>query len=442
MADSYSGAAVGAARIEEPGLQPRSRWTLAERLAFRFVFVYLMVYMIVGGPLRVILTIETQYGTAPGGKVLLKGIETVWAPVVTWVGHHVHHIALQDSGSASEYDAILSLLILAGLSAAAWSVLDRRAGLDAKRYRGLKDVVRCVLAFVLVLYGMDKVVPNAQFPFPALQTLVTPVGNLSVYSLFWTSMGTSTMYAAFGGTMEVIAAGLLLFSRTTVLGALLAASAMANVAVLNFGFDIPVKVFSFHLLLMSVFVLGGDFVRLTNFLLLNRATTPNAVIEPRGGRFRIARLSLKTIFIVYLAVTSVQACLGIQHVPANRSPLYGIYNVEEFSSNGTVRQPLTTDAGRWKTVIFNGPGYIWIRRMDDSVQTAPAEYDAARGALTISGKLKKDPKSVLTCTRPDQEHLVLQGAFQNQTLDVKLTRVDESKFKLTKSRVPWILGNH
>ena len=104
MSDSYAGAAVTPARIEERG-EPEPNWHPILRIAFRFVFAYLVLYMLVGAPLGVILSIETQFGTAPGGKVLQKGIEKVWTPVVTWVGHHVYHFPLQDSGSSTEFDS-------------------------------------------------------------------------------------------------------------------------------------------------------------------------------------------------------------------------------------------------------------------------------------------------------------------------------------------------
>ena len=232
-----------------------------------------------------------------------------------------------------------------------------------------------------------------------------------------------------------------MFSRTTVLGALFALSAMVNVAMLNFGFDIPVKILSLHLALMSIFVLGGDLARLANFLLLDRPAPASAdrSVMP-SGRVRMWRSLWKAAFCIYVLATSVQACRGIQRVRANRSPLYGIYNVDEFSANGTVRPPLTTDVGRWRTVIFNAPGSLWIKRMDDSIQTLPADYDAGKGTLTVSGKSKTDPKSVMRCSRPDPEHLVIEGRLADQALIMKLTRVDQSKFKLAKSRVHWILG--
>jgi hypothetical protein len=437
--DGSSAAATGAAR--DPEIPPSPAWNLPQRAAFRFVFLYLALYMIVAAPLGLILSIEKRFGTAPGGVAIQHAIETVWTPVEAWTGRHLLGIDVKNPGANADLAAFLSLVILSAAAALLWSVLDRRAGRDAKLYRGLKLAVRYVLGFVLVLYGMDKVVPNAQFPFPSLETLVSPLGDLSVYRLYWASMGTSTMYAAFAGGMEIVAAGFLFFSRTALLGALLAASAMANVAALNLGFDIPVKVFSTHLFLMAIFVLGGDLARLANFLLLNRPALPVDNGEPwRGGWFRMARISLKTVFLLYVFASSVQACLGIRRTRLSRSPLYGIYAVEEFTARGISRPPLTSDAGRWKTVVFSSPERIWIKRMDDSIQSLPAKYDTDKSALSISGKSKSDPGGEMTCFRPDREHLTLQGSFQNQALMVKLTRIDESKFPLAKTRVSWFLA--
>jgi hypothetical protein len=433
------GAATGTATAPERP-DGKSAWGMGRRLAFRLVFLYLAMYMIVGAPLGVILSIETGYGTAPGGIALQHGIEKIWNPVASWVGGHLVRAKTPASDSRSDLGDLLTLVTLSTAAALGWAIFDRRAGRDVTLYRGMKVVVRYVLAFVLVLYGMDKVVPNAQFPFPTLETMVSRVGELSVYRLFWASMGTSTLYAFFGGAMEIAAAGLLLFSRTTVFGALLALSAMANVAVLNLGFDIPVKNFSIHLVLMAVFVLAGDFVRLTNFLLLDRPADPgNWGPAWRGGWFRIGRVAFKAVFILYVMATSVQACLGIQRARLTRSPLYGIYQVEEFTTDGIVRAPLTTDAERWRTVVFNSPGRLWIRRMDDSVQNLSVEYDPAKSVLNIAGKSKGELVGALTCSRPGKEQLVLQGTYLKHALVVKLARVDESKFALPKSRVHWIL---
>jgi hypothetical protein len=80
--------------------------------------------------------------------------------------------------------------------------------------------------------------------------------------------------------------------------------------------------------------------------------------------------------------------------------------------------------------------------MDDSVQNLTVQYDAAKGVLNIAGKSKGESAGVLTCSRADKDHLVMQGTYLNRALVVKLTRVDESKFALPKSRVHWFLDPH
>ena len=49
------------------------------------------------------------------------------------------------------------------------------------------------------------------------------------------------------------------------------------------------------------------------------------------------------------------------------TPLYGIYEVESFSSNGNVLPPLLTDGTRWRTVVIERSGLASIRFMNDVV---------------------------------------------------------------------------
>ena len=53
MSDSYTGAAVTPARFATRE-EPAPAWRPTQRVAFRFVFVYLALYMVVGAPLGVI----------------------------------------------------------------------------------------------------------------------------------------------------------------------------------------------------------------------------------------------------------------------------------------------------------------------------------------------------------------------------------------------------
>jgi hypothetical protein len=68
----------------------------------------------------------------------------------------------------------------------------------------------------------------------------------------------------------VIGGVLLLFRRTTLLGALVVAIVMMNIAAINFFYDVPVKLYSSMLFLMAVFLMAKDFSQLLNALILHK----------------------------------------------------------------------------------------------------------------------------------------------------------------------------
>ena len=88
--------------------------------------------------------------------------------------------------------------------------------------------------------------------------------------LLWSFMGYSVPYNIFTGAVEMLGGILLFVPRLVTLGGLVAAAATANVFMLNMSYDVSVKLYSFHLLAMSVFVVASDQRRLSNFFLFNR----------------------------------------------------------------------------------------------------------------------------------------------------------------------------
>jgi hypothetical protein len=68
-------------------------------------------------------------------------------------------------------------------------------------------------------------------------------------------MGYSTAFTFFGGCAELLPAVFLLFRRTALLGSLLAFAVMLNIVMLNFCYDVPVKLYSLNLLLLSMFLI-------------------------------------------------------------------------------------------------------------------------------------------------------------------------------------------
>ena len=63
---------------------------------------------------------------------------------------------------------------------------------------------------------------------------------------------------------------------------------------------------------------------------------------------------------------------------APKSPLYGIWNVEQMTIDGHDASPLVTDYGRWRRVIFQTPTGMTFQRMDDTFAGYGAKIDIDR----------------------------------------------------------------
>jgi hypothetical protein len=84
--------------------------------------------------------------------------------------------------------------------------------------------------------------------------------------------------------METVSALFLLFRRTALLGALMGAGVMLNVALLNFCYDTPVKLFSTHLCVLGLVLALPHASRLTQLFLGLGAGTPITLAHPYTGR--------------------------------------------------------------------------------------------------------------------------------------------------------------
>jgi hypothetical protein len=115
----------------------------------------------------------------------------------------------------------------------------------------LKTVLASILFFFLFKYGWDKIT-KGQFYMPEPNTLFTPFGKLSKDIAYWSLVGSSYPYTVSLGIIEVFAAFLLLFKRTQFLASLLSIGIFAQVVLINFSFDISVKLLAGSLLLFSI----------------------------------------------------------------------------------------------------------------------------------------------------------------------------------------------
>jgi len=279
-------------------------WSLSRRVAFRFCFVYFGLYC---AATQILVSIF------PVPKVDTPDLDTLWPmrQIIFWTAAHVfrirHELVYKDSGSGDkvfDWVMVICVLVFAAVATVIWSILDRRRENYVTLYKWFRLFIRFALASQMIAYGMSKVIP-VQMPFPYLSLLIRPFGTFLPMAVLWLSIGSSPAYEIFAGCAEMLGGILLIFPRATMLGALICLVDMIQVFTLNMTYDVPVKLLSFHLVLMALFLLAPELSRLADFFLSNRAVGPST--QPQlFGSLRANRIAF-----------AVQVMLGVWLVGVN-----------------------------------------------------------------------------------------------------------------------------
>jgi hypothetical protein len=431
-----------------PNQLPASpRWSLAARIAFRFAIVYFGLS---------IFSFPVVVGFIPFTQTLFTWYSGVWKVVAPWVGLHFLHIThpmvMIPTGSEDRtfnWVQHLCFLVLASVATAIWSILDRKRVSYPSLYKWARVWIRLFLASMMFGYGAAKAFP-VQMPGVALSRLLEPYGNFSPMGVLWTFMGSSKGYEITTGCVEILAGLLLIVPRTALLGALVAIISMSQVFLLNMFYDIPVKTFSFTLMLLGVFILAPDAVRLAKVFFLNqtaeRSAEPPLFRRIWPNRMAIAVQVLLGLLLLGFNLSNSRQRYYTYSVGAPKSPLYGIWSVKEFSADGTVRPPLLTDESRWRNVIFEKHlGMFEIETMDEKFQYFRPKVDLAarslvlekfvRGMSKSKGPQEKDQFSI---EQPTSGTLSMDGMYDGHQIHAELERVDETKFLLLSRGFHWV----
>ncbi|MGB7135963.1 MAG: hypothetical protein WBD46_11785, partial [Acidobacteriaceae bacterium] len=312
-------------------LQP---WTLSTLIAFRFCFVYFGLYCL-----------STQIITSLLANPLIdfpdpSGIPP-WREIVTFTASHIFHIRtpLVFTGSGSgdktvDFILLTCLLVVSIAATALWSLLDRRRTSYPTLHRWFLLFLRFALAGQMLTYGFAKTVP-LQMSFPSLFTLVKPYGDFSPMGVLWSSVGASQHYEIAAGCLELIGGLLLFVPRTVTLGALISLADMSYVFLLNMTYDVPVKLLSFHLILIALLLLAPQFRRLVNFFLLNRTASPAPQAplfrSPRANRIASVLLTLFALWLIAVNAWGTRQEWKLYGPGKAKPALYGIWNVDQFT---------------------------------------------------------------------------------------------------------------
>jgi hypothetical protein len=375
----------------------------------------------------------------------------IFGGLARWLGHHVFHLggpiepsSLRDS--VYMYLLLLSIGVISAIAAIIWLAADFDGRTVSRAYELLRIWIRYTLAYMVLIYAWDKVF-RIQFTAPDPMRLTESYGESSPMALMWTFVGYSGFYTVFSGLAELAGALLLLFRRTVLLGALILTAVMANVALMDFCYDVSVKMLAIHFLFMSIFLLTHDAARLLNVLVLNRsakAPEDEALMPPRSKpRMRYVLLALKVVVVLYIVVPGVVRtyhAFRIMGPYAARPPLYGLYEVGSFKENGVERPLLVNDNQMWRYVAIENPGEVLVKTMDDTVLTYQASYDPITHRIHMRRSDAGSPSADLQLSALGSGTLSVNGESGKDQIAVLLHAVNVSRFPLVNRGFHWVNG--
>ncbi len=406
-------------------------------ISFRIIFSFVLLF---------IISLPFPHHFIPDiGQYLSPYFEVL----VKWFGENVFHLksaytSILVSDSTGLYIHVFIVFIISVLISVAWTILDKHGNnLDKLKY-WFKVIISYYLSMQLFEYGFNKLF-KYQFYLPEPNTLFTPIGGLSPDILYWSTMGTSYSYTVFMGLLEIISAILLLFKRTRLLGAIIAMGILINITMINFGFDISVKLYSCFLLFLSIVIISPDLKKLFVFFILNKQVITSEWAPTINSKKRILFYSIFKSLIIGLILFDTLFVYFVTNNfnddKAQRPFLHGAYNVKIFVKNNDTLAPLQTDKYRVKRIFIHREGYLIAQSMNDEMQDYKLRYEIINNKLILESY--DSSKVILDYTYNKMDStLFLSGSVYNDSVKIYSKQIDLSKLPIFQQNFHWTIDSY
>jgi hypothetical protein len=392
-------------------------WNIAQLIAFRF-FTLLFVLFILLNP-NVVAPLVYPFS-------LLIKIPVDW--LTNLVAEAIFHIQapLSDKMTGSgdrqiDFIHLFVALIVSVVGTVIWSVADYRRRSYNQALYWVTVLVRYYLALTMIEYGIIKLF-KFQFPDLTERRLTQRYGESSPMGLAWRFLSYSTAYNYFMGFAEISGALLLLFRRTVTLGAILTFLVSLNIMAINYCFDVPVKILSTALVVMSFFLLALDARPLINFFVLGKPAGAPTQRKPEFTRrwINVTSLVLKCLVLLFVVFTATMSTIQYLYTKQKATEIKkGYYNVVNYREPGTLKAQTDTNRARWQKVMLT-PDSLSIY-MAGGIRFARAcNIDAAQNQLICYKPNDRETEFTLKYKAPKTGGLSLKGDFMGHKLVAKL----------------------
>tara|TARA_R110002073_G_scaffold296322_1_gene462301 strand:- start:11454 stop:12698 length:1245 start_codon:yes stop_codon:yes gene_type:complete len=400
----------------------QKNWSLTSKTIFRFTFCYFTLFILL---LFLALFIETP-------------LRWFADTILNWGAD----FKMESTGSGDrsfDYVRFALNLLLAFFTTFIWTLVGKKRNSYTTLLYWFQTVLRVFLVIAMIIYGLAKVF-KGQFADPSLELLIQPVGEMSPMGLAWTFMGHSMVYNIFLGSLEIIGGLLLLNRKTVMLGSLVVLGIMVNVAFMNLTYDIPVKLFSIHLVIMASILLITNRKRILNFFFKNEAVEKIHLINYIKNTFllKTIRFIKKTIIIVVTILVVIQCFFNFKATEQLRSSskLRGIWKVETFVKQQDTIAPLLTNDDRWKYFIIDQKGKAVVKKMNNHIDRYSFEENSDTKEIVFKDDKNSLPQKFTYEVSNDQ--LKLQGDLNNNKLSIQLKNIPVSQFRLLNRKFHWV----
>ncbi|SFN36618.1 hypothetical protein SAMN05421594_2369 [Chryseobacterium oleae] len=367
----------------------------------------------------------------------LQGINksgVLWLCKNIFQQHQLEYIKMTGSGDTTlDYWVVLVNMCLAAVAALVVLLTD-------KKQRTFKDlhwftvvVARYYVAMIMLSYGFAKL-HNGQFPANSIGRLEEKVGDMSPMGMIWSMMGASAGYTFVSGLLESMGGFLLLFRRTKTFGALFSMTVMINVALLNFFYDVPVKIFSSHIVLLCVFIVSGDAIALYRFFILHQPSQLRFQKRTSDKRWkRITLIGVKCLVIAFFIFSS--SSMLFYTPPA--VPMEGAYSVEKVVINNQEVPPCNNDSVGWKKLLISYSDRASVILNNDSTKAFQSMIDIGKKTLTLRKK-ERDNIYAYLHYNVQKDSIIFTGTIGRDSVKLKTTRKNKEDYKLNRRGFHWI----
>ncbi|MCR9245826.1 MAG: hypothetical protein NXI31_12410 [bacterium] len=381
-----------------------------------------------------------------------------WEGALTWLQHQnmtfgaeMIHTSTIRSDTCAAWTRVAYIAAIAAFLTTIWTLIDRR-GPDHPRSghprlgRWLHLGARWYLALYMLEYAWPKFV-GSQFSHPTIQQLTWEVGDLTPSGVLWRFMGNSATYSFLGGLGELAGFALLLHRRTALLGAGVTTLVMANVCAFNWLYDVPLKQFSTHLVLIAIGLIAPFRHRLWSVLWRNDHAAPVDLRVTRSRWLGWPLLVTGTVWALaacyHVGSAQIRWRLNADRTTHAIPALYGLWRVESMVVDGN-RLP-STDVARWRDVAIDRGNRVWIRtrtgrsfgyRYDEDLDTmtialtptsgnTPAfEWQVERGIVIRKAfhPAPRRPEDFRTMVDVERDALTFRGEWQGRAIEVRTVK--------------------